>query len=106
MDLATIIDGADRFVAYVEELTSVIGHADRALPLRDHCAGLLTDQGRRRTPGRDVADRVAAWRGRAHQVLAFEYCQGYFIPGTGRPKLRQRDLRLGLETDRRGHMRL
>src|SRR5712691_11538031 len=47
MDLATIIDGADRFVAYVEELTSVIGHADRALPLRDYCAGLLTAEGRR-----------------------------------------------------------
>jgi hypothetical protein len=31
MDLATIIDGADRFVAYVEESTSVIGHADRCL---------------------------------------------------------------------------
>ena len=47
MDLATIIDGADRFVAYVEELTSVIGHADRALPLRDYCAGLLTAEGRK-----------------------------------------------------------
>src|SRR5271155_5729086 len=46
MDLATIIDGAGRFVAYVEELTSVIGHADRALPLRDYCAGLLTAEGR------------------------------------------------------------
>jgi SRSO17 transposase len=47
MDLATIIDGADRFVAYVEELTSVIGHADRALPLRDYCAGLLTAESRK-----------------------------------------------------------
>jgi DDE superfamily endonuclease len=47
MDLATIIDEADRFVAYVEELTSVIGHADRALPLRDYCAGLLTAEGRK-----------------------------------------------------------
>ena len=47
MDLATMIDGADRFVAYVEELTSVIGHADRALPLRDYCAGLLTAEGRK-----------------------------------------------------------
>src|SRR5579862_3903267 len=47
MDFATIIDGADRFVAYVEELTSVIGHADRALPLRDYCAGLLTAEGRK-----------------------------------------------------------
>src|SRR5271168_4127575 len=47
MDLATIIDGAGRFVAYVEELTSVIRHADRALPLRDYCAGLLTAEGRK-----------------------------------------------------------
>src|SRR5580704_1864620 len=42
MDLDTIMDGADRFAAYVEELTGVIGHADRAAPLRDYCAGLLT----------------------------------------------------------------
>src|ERR1700693_1619318 len=47
MDLAAITDGADRFVAYIEELTSVIGHADRALPLRDYCAGLLTAEGRK-----------------------------------------------------------
>jgi SRSO17 transposase len=30
-----------RFAAYVEGLVSVIGHADRAKPLRDYCAGLL-----------------------------------------------------------------
>jgi SRSO17 transposase len=47
MDLDTIMDGADRFAAYVEELTSVIGHADRAAPLRDYCAGLLTAEGRK-----------------------------------------------------------
>jgi SRSO17 transposase len=47
MDLDTIIDGADRFAAYVEELTRVIGHADRAAPLRDYCAGLLTAEGRK-----------------------------------------------------------
>src|SRR5450755_3179315 len=47
MDLATIADGADRFVVYVGELTSVIGHADRAGPLRDYCAGLLTAEGRK-----------------------------------------------------------
>ena len=47
MNLATIADGADRFEAYVAELTSVIGHADRAGPLRDYCAGLLTAEGRK-----------------------------------------------------------
>src|ERR1700686_3192868 len=47
MGLETIADGADRFAAYVEELTSVIGHADRAAPLRDYCAGLLATEGRK-----------------------------------------------------------
>ena len=28
-----------RFSAYVEGLVSVIGHADRAKPLRDYCLG-------------------------------------------------------------------
>src|SRR6185312_12885239 len=30
-----------RFSAYVEGLVSVLGHADRAAPLRDYCLGLL-----------------------------------------------------------------
>jgi len=30
-----------RFAAYVDDLVSVIGHADRARPLRDYCTGLL-----------------------------------------------------------------
>src|SRR5712675_2743775 len=47
MDLATITDGADRFVAYIEELTSVLGHADRVQPLRDYCVGLLAAEGRK-----------------------------------------------------------
>jgi SRSO17 transposase len=31
----------ERFAAYVEALVEVIGHADRAEPLRDYCLGLL-----------------------------------------------------------------
>src|SRR5882757_11163565 len=35
-------DGSEvRFAAYVEGLVSVIGHADRANPLRDYCVGLM-----------------------------------------------------------------
>src|SRR5215213_11745754 len=30
-----------RFAAYVEALTGVMGHADRATPLRHYCTGLL-----------------------------------------------------------------
>src|SRR5438067_4350430 len=41
MDLPRSNDGEARFSAYVEGLTSVIGHADRAKPLRDYCVGLM-----------------------------------------------------------------
>ena len=34
-------DSEARFSAYVEGLVGVIGHADRAGPLRDYCVGLL-----------------------------------------------------------------
>src|ERR1700684_2305239 len=41
MGLGGIRDTESRFAAYVEGLTSVIGHADRAKPLRDYCTGLM-----------------------------------------------------------------
>ena len=41
MDLRTADDSASRLATYVEGLVSVIGHADRAEPLRDYCVGLL-----------------------------------------------------------------
>ena len=41
MDLEGSDDSGWRFGAYVEGLVSVIGHKDRAGPLRDYCTGLL-----------------------------------------------------------------
>ena len=41
MDLRAADDSESRFSAYVEGLVSVIGHADRAGPLRDYCVGLM-----------------------------------------------------------------
>jgi len=41
MDLPGTGDSESRFDAYVEGLVSVIGHADRAKPLRDYCTGLM-----------------------------------------------------------------
>jgi len=38
MNLEGTEDSASRFAAYVGELTSVIGHADRVRPLNDYCA--------------------------------------------------------------------
>ena len=47
MNHEVIADGASRFAVYVEELTKMIGPADRARPLRRCCAGLLASEGRR-----------------------------------------------------------
>src|SRR5438477_9135472 len=47
MNLEGTEDSASRFAAYVGELTSVIGHVDRARPMRDYCAGLVVTEGRR-----------------------------------------------------------
>jgi SRSO17 transposase len=41
MGLGRVDDNESRFAAYVEGLVSVIGHADRARPLRDYCLGLM-----------------------------------------------------------------
>jgi len=41
MDHPIAADSASRFEAYIEGLVSVIGHADRAGPLRDYCVGLM-----------------------------------------------------------------
>src|SRR5499427_7274008 len=47
MGLGSELEHANRFVAYVNELAKVIGHADRKGPFRDYCAGLLATEGRR-----------------------------------------------------------
>jgi SRSO17 transposase len=36
-----------RFSRYIENLVSVIGHADRARPLRDYCTGLIVSEARK-----------------------------------------------------------
>ena len=41
MNLRSADHSKSRFAAYVEGLVSVIGHADRAGPLRDYCLGLI-----------------------------------------------------------------
>jgi SRSO17 transposase len=41
MDLLESNAGRQRFEAYISELVSVIGHADRVAPLNDYCTGLL-----------------------------------------------------------------
>jgi SRSO17 transposase len=57
-----------RFAAYVEALTSVLGHADRAAPFQSYCAGLLLPGDRKSVE--PMAARVQPGRVRAaHQSL-------------------------------------
>ncbi len=54
MGLGSELEHADRFAAFVNEVTKVLGHADREEPFRDYCAGLLA------TPGRHSVEPMAA----------------------------------------------
>lgn len=71
-------DGSEaRFTAYVDGLVSVIGHADRAKPLRDYCVGLMLP-GERKSVERDGGDHVAG----AHSTAAQHQSLLHFV-GTG-----------------------
>ena len=41
MDLQSPGESEGRFSVFVEELASIIGHADRKQPLKDYCVGLV-----------------------------------------------------------------
>jgi SRSO17 transposase len=57
-----------RFAAYVEGLASVIGHADRAGPLRDYCTGLVLP-GERKSVEPIAAKTAPARTAAQHQSL-------------------------------------
>ena len=60
--------GASRFAAYVEAITSALGHADRGAPFRSYCAGLLLPGDRKSVE--PMAARVQPGRVQAaHQSL-------------------------------------
>jgi SRSO17 transposase len=48
-----------RLAAYLGELTTVVGHANRVRPLMDYCAGLLVTEGRRNAETMAVATKPA-----------------------------------------------
>ena len=61
-------DSESRLAAYVEVLTSALGHADRAAPFRSYCVGLLLPGTRKSVE--PMAARIAPSRVRAmHQSL-------------------------------------
>jgi SRSO17 transposase len=66
MDRQASEDSESRFARYVEGLTSVIGHADRAAPLRDYCVGLLAADGRQSVEPMAAVTAPAGPRSRAY----------------------------------------
>jgi SRSO17 transposase len=69
-------DGSEaRFAANVDELSSVIGHADRAGPLRDYCVGLVTPCERKSVEPM-AAITAPAWVSAQHQSLLHFIGQG------------------------------
>jgi len=68
MDLRSRDDGESRFATYVDGLVSVIGHADRAGPLRDYCVGLMLP-GERKSVEPMAAKTAPARTAAQHQKL-------------------------------------
>jgi SRSO17 transposase len=61
-------DSESRFAGYVEGLVSVVGHADRAGPLRDYCVGLMLP-GERKSVEPMAAKTAPARTSAQHQSL-------------------------------------
>src|SRR4029077_17950342 len=68
MDLRSRDDGESRFATYVDGLVSVIGHSDRAKPLRDYCVGLMLP-GERKSVEPMAAKTAPARTAAQHQSL-------------------------------------
>ena len=68
MNLRDGRDSEARFAAYVEGLASVVGHVDRAGPLRDYCTGLMLP-GERKSVEPMAAKTAPARTAAQHQSL-------------------------------------
>ena len=75
MNLKGTKDSASRFAAYVGELTSVIGHADRARPLNDYCAGLVVSEGRRSVEPMAAVTAPAEVSAQHQKLLQAHFCE-------------------------------
>jgi SRSO17 transposase len=62
---------ADRLATYLGELAKVVGHGDRAKPLRDYCAGLLGTEGRRSVEPMAVVTEPAHVSAQHQKLLHF-----------------------------------
>jgi DDE superfamily endonuclease len=73
MNLASKGTSEVRFAAYVEGLSSVLGHADRIGPLRDYCTGLILP-GERKSVEPMAAKTAPARTAAQHQSLGGVLC--------------------------------
>jgi SRSO17 transposase len=60
MDLDSQFETVHRLAAYLDEVASVVGHADRVRPLQHYCAGLLVTTGRRNAEVMAVVTKPSA----------------------------------------------
>ena len=88
MDLPGARDIASRFTRYVEELVSVIGHADRAGPFRDYCTGLVMP-GERKSVEPMAAITAPGRTAAQHQSLLHFVGQGAWSDDDVQTKVRQ-----------------
>ena len=77
-----------RFSRYVEELVSVIGHADRAGPFRDYCTGLVMP-GERKSVEPMAAITAPGRTAAQHQSLLHFVGQGAWSDDAVLTKVRQ-----------------
>ncbi len=71
MDRQVADHSASRFAGYVQALTSVIGHADRAEPLKHYCMGLLAAPGRKSVEPMAAVTAPAAVSAQHQKLLHF-----------------------------------
>src|ERR1700704_2469908 len=77
-----------RFDAYVEGLVNVIGHADRAKPLRDYCVGLIMP-GERKSVEPMAAVTAPARVAAQHQSLLHFVGEGHWLDEQVLAKVRE-----------------
>jgi SRSO17 transposase len=88
MGLDEAKDIESRFTRYVEELVSVIGHADRAGPFRDYCTGLVMP-GERKSVEPMAAITAPGRTAAQHQSLLHFVGQGAWSDDAVLTKVRQ-----------------
>src|SRR3954454_25103620 len=92
-------DSEARFAAFIEALVDIIGHVDRAAPLRDYCTGLLMPAERKSVE--PIAAVTAPSRVPAqHQSLLHFIGQSAWSDGPSSPKCARSPCPLSNAADR------